>query len=79
MVLCLSNRVLFIENEPVLITYDKYTKIRTDDNFSLTMPSNITVYYKNRTLKIRIELHKAQAWVKRLGQHFLRNRGILQK
>lgn len=44
-----------IENEPVLITYDKYTKIRTDDNFSLTMPSNITVYYKNRTLKIRID------------------------
>lgn len=48
-------QTLIVDNQTVLIIYDEYKKIQTEDGISLNMPSSISVYYKNRTLKIKIE------------------------
>ena len=49
------NQTIIVDNQTVLITYDEYKKIQTEDGTILNMPSNINVYYKNRALKIKIE------------------------
>lgn len=48
-------QTLTVDNQAILITYDEYKKIQTEDGTALNMPSIISVYYKNRTLKIKIE------------------------
>ncbi len=46
---------LTVEGQTILINYDNYSKIQTEDGTLLNMPLNIVVFYKNRTLKIKIE------------------------
>lgn len=46
---------LTVEGQTILINYDSYSKIQTEDGTLLNMPLNIVVFYKNRTLKIKIE------------------------
>ncbi|MCX8034365.1 MAG: hypothetical protein N3A00_03490 [Thermodesulfovibrio sp.] len=48
-------QTLNVEGQTLLINYDDYSKIQTEDGTVLNMPMNIVVYYKNRTLKIKIE------------------------
>lgn len=43
------------EDQIILITYGDYKKVQTEESISLTMPSNITVYYRDRTLKIKVD------------------------
>lgn len=49
------NQIINVEGQKVLINYDNYSKIQTEDGTILNMPLNIIVFYKNRTLKIKIE------------------------
>ncbi len=46
---------LTVEGQTILINYDNYSKIQTEDGTLLNMPLNIVVFYKNRILKIKIE------------------------
>lgn len=48
-------QTLTVEGQTILINYDSYSKIQTEDGTLLNMPLNIVVFYKNRTLKIKIE------------------------
>ncbi|MDI6865556.1 MULTISPECIES: hypothetical protein [Thermodesulfovibrio] len=48
-------QTLTVDNQTILIIYNEYKKIQTEDGTTLNMPSSISVYYKNRTLKIKIE------------------------
>lgn len=46
---------LNIEGNNILITYDNYSKIQTEDGTVINMPLKIEVLYKNRILKINVE------------------------
>lgn len=48
-------QTLNVEGQILLINYNDYVKVQTEDGTVLNMPMNIVVYYKNRTLKIKIE------------------------
>lgn len=48
-------QTLNLEGQTLLINYNDYSKVQTEDGTVLNMPMNIVVYYKNRTLKIKIE------------------------
>lgn len=48
-------QIINAEGQTVLINYDNYSKIQTEDGTVLNMPLSIMVYYKNKTLKINIE------------------------
>lgn len=54
-------QTLNVEGQNVLITYNEHTKIYTEDGTALNMPLNIVVYYKNRTLRIKIEQIKIKS------------------
>ncbi|GAB6183491.1 hypothetical protein [Thermodesulfovibrio hydrogeniphilus] len=54
-------QTLNIDGQSVLINYDAYNKITTENGTVLNMPSNIVVYYKNRTLKIKVEKIKLKS------------------
>lgn len=46
---------LTVEGQTIFINYDNYNKIQAEDGTLLNMPLNIVVFYKNRTLNIKIE------------------------
>lgn len=48
-------QIINAEGQTVLIDYDNYGKVQTEDGTVLNMPFRIVVLYKNRTLKINIE------------------------
>lgn len=54
-------QTLNVEGQNILITYNDYTKIHTEDGTALNIPLNIVVYYKNRTLRIKIERIKIKS------------------
>lgn len=54
-------QTLNIEGQNVLITYNNYNKIHTEDGTVLNIPLNIMVHYKNRTLRIKIEQIKIKS------------------
>lgn len=49
------SQTINLEGQNLLINYDDYSKVQTEDGTVLNMPMHIAVYYKNRTLKIKIE------------------------
>ncbi len=51
-------QTLNVDNQTILIIYDEYKNIQTEDGTTLNMPSTISVYYKNRALKIKVETIK---------------------
>jgi hypothetical protein len=46
---------LNIEGQSIIIIYDNYSKVQTEDGTTLNMPMSMVVYYKNKALKIKIE------------------------
>lgn len=48
-------QTLIVDNKTISITYDEHKKIQTEDGTILNMPFSISVFYKNRTLRIKIE------------------------
>ncbi len=46
---------LNVEGQTILITYNNLSKIQTEDGTLLKIPLEMIVFYKNRTLKIKIE------------------------
>mgnify|MGYP001114649777 CR=1 FL=1 len=46
---------LNIEGQSIIIIYDNYSRVQTEDGTTLNMPMSMVVYYKNKALKIKIE------------------------
>ncbi|MEN2994170.1 MAG: hypothetical protein ABDH19_02330 [Thermodesulfovibrio sp.] len=48
-------QTLNVDNQTISITYDEHKKIKTEDGTIIEMPFLISVSYKNKTLRIKIE------------------------